>query len=220
MSFDVSIRANSLYGTRYWDRNGNNVLDSATERGVDGHLIFVDANGNGVFDAGEVSGYTDINGEYALRDIRLRSSPGGKAVVTALDATDPKGGMTPTTSSELAPFDHIDNITRTDVTLIFNMDASIFFSQYHYFGVINLTPEMMAGAKTIGDLASIINLRLNSTGLAGHVFVQVSGNQIGFITEGGYWSTQLDIQAYTHVFTTRTTYFADGSSFGTVTQDR
>jgi hypothetical protein len=154
-----------------------------------------------------------------LRDIRLRSSPGGKAVVTALDATDPKGGMTPTTSSELAPFDHIDNITRTDVTLVFYLTEGYLFTNYNYFGVINLTPEMTAGARTIFDLASIINGRINATSLAGHVFVQVSGNSIGFITASGPWSTQLEIQAYTHVFTTRTTYFADGSHTSAITQN-
>lgn len=218
MSFDVSVRADSIYGTRYWDRNGNNVMDGV-ERGVDGHQIFVDANGNGTFDKGEVTGYTDINGEYALRDIRLRSSPGGKAVVTALDATDPLGGMTPTQNSELAPFDHIDNITRTDVTIFLDLTQDQLFFTNHYSGSINLTPEMMSGARTLGDLAAIINGRLNAIGFGGRVTAQAFGSGIRFVGVAGSFGGDLYVRVFTHVFTTRTTYFADGSFSTVVTQN-
>jgi hypothetical protein len=217
MSFDVSIRGDSIYGTRYWDRNGNNVMDGV-ERGVDGHQIFVDANGNGTFDKGEVTAYTDINGEYALRDIRLRSSPGGKAVVTALDATDPLGGMTPTATSELAPFDHIDNITRTDITVFIDLTQDQLFYTNRYSGSINLTPEMMSGARTLGDLAAIINSRLNPI-FGGRVAAQASGAGIRFIAGAGSFGGDLYVRVFTHVFTTRTTYFADGSFSTVVTQN-
>jgi len=68
VSFDFTVGANAIYGTKYFDANENGVRD-AGEPGLDGVELFLDANTNGTRDAGERVTYTDANGDYAFRGL-------------------------------------------------------------------------------------------------------------------------------------------------------
>lgn len=54
---------NTLQGTVWWDRDGDGAR-TASEPGVPGHMVFLDQNGNGQRDAGEVADVTDAGGAY------------------------------------------------------------------------------------------------------------------------------------------------------------
>lgn len=55
----------SVEGTVFIDVNGNGVLD-AGEVGIPGVTVFGDLNGNGILDAGEISTTTGVNGTFTL----------------------------------------------------------------------------------------------------------------------------------------------------------
>lgn len=57
-----------IHGTKWNDLDGNRVRD-AGEPGVEGWTIFLDENGNGRLDGGEVSTMTDTSGRYAFVDL-------------------------------------------------------------------------------------------------------------------------------------------------------
>jgi hypothetical protein len=219
-SFEVSLGANTIYGSTFWDAD-NDGLRSTAERGVDGRLVYIDGNGNGTYDVGETFAYSDVNGDYALRDIRLRSSPGGRAVVSAQGSTDPRGGLVVTESSESAPFDHVDTVTRTEVIASFTLVQNFLFSSLRTGGTIVLLPEMTSDNVNVSDLAADIMQRLSQAGLGNHIFVQVDAGsrRIAFLTSSGAFSSQLTMSFSTHVRTVRTTYYTDGSSYSQLLQD-
>jgi len=64
-SFDYTSAANAVYGTKYWDRNGDGVRQ-AHDTGLDGVAFFLDLDDDGVRDAAEPSTFTDANGHYRL----------------------------------------------------------------------------------------------------------------------------------------------------------
>ena len=53
---------------KFQDTNGN-AIHNVGEQGLAGFTIFLDANNNGVFDAGERSTTTDINGNYSFTNL-------------------------------------------------------------------------------------------------------------------------------------------------------
>jgi len=220
VKFDVSIGSNSIYGKVFWDRN-NDGFQNGADRGVDGYLVYVDGNGNGAYDVGEKVAYSDVNGEYALRDIRLRSSPGGRAVVSAVSGTSVNGNVVISTSSEAAPFDHAVTTTRTEIIAQFDVLMNFFFYTSRYAGAFTLTPEMTADNRSLAALAADINFSISRTALANSLFVQydAGSNRIGFYTNSGAFSTQINAQFYTHVRVVRTVFYADGSAIGVVLQD-
>ncbi|MEI8380326.1 MAG: SdrD B-like domain-containing protein, partial [Planctomycetota bacterium] len=55
-------------GTKFQDTNGNGVRDSG-EPGLQGFTIYIDANNNHVFDAGERSTTTSSNGTYSFANL-------------------------------------------------------------------------------------------------------------------------------------------------------
>jgi hypothetical protein len=217
-TFDVSIGSNTVYGTKFWDVNNDGVF-AKTERGVDGYRIFVDGNADGKYQVGEAVAYTDVNGDYAIRDIHIRSSPGGKAIVSALNSTDAQGGLIATTFSEAAPFEHAEVMTRTEIIAVFDLSQSFLFNNRFLHGVIVLTPEMTRDNANLNDLAVDITNQLNAAGLGGDIFVQIDpSGRIGFTTSSAF-NTQLNVQFFTHIQVVRTTFFADGSQFGQLLQD-
>ncbi|MBO9545403.1 SdrD B-like domain-containing protein, partial [Caulobacter sp.] len=60
----------TIAGVKFLDANGNGVRD-AGEVGLAGWTIFVDSNNNGVLDAGERSTVTDANGAFAFTGMPL-----------------------------------------------------------------------------------------------------------------------------------------------------
>ena len=186
---------------------------------MDGHLVFVDTNGNGTFDPGEPAAYTDVNGDYALRDIHIRSSPGGKAIVSALSSVDAQGGLAVQTYSEAAPFDHADTTTRTTIYASFDLFQTFLFNTVHVNGSTALTPEMTASNTSVNDLAAELTSLLNNAGLGGYLFVEASGPTIVFYTLNNPFSSQLNMQFATRTTIVKTTYYADGSNSSQVLQD-
>ena len=59
----VSFGLTNLGGTVFNDINRDDVRDP-TEQGIEGMSVYVDANGNGVFNTGELRTLTDVNGNY------------------------------------------------------------------------------------------------------------------------------------------------------------
>jgi len=77
-SFDFTAGVNAIYGTKYFDANGNGVRD-AGEPGLDGVELFLDTG---------VRTYTDANGDYAFRGL---AALGSGPFVHTIDETDPPG---------------------------------------------------------------------------------------------------------------------------------
>ena len=59
---------NSVYGKVINDRNGNGVPE-ANEPGINGITVFLDSNGNNVFDLGEKSTVSGIDGAYIIKGL-------------------------------------------------------------------------------------------------------------------------------------------------------
>ncbi len=57
-----------IRGTKFEDLDGDGIRDT-DEVGLAGVTIYLDANGNQVFDADEISTVTDANGDYAFNDL-------------------------------------------------------------------------------------------------------------------------------------------------------
>jgi hypothetical protein len=74
-TFDLSVNASGVYGTKFHDLDGDGVRD-AGEPGVAGWTIFLDTDGDGTLDAGENSTTTDAQGNYAFTSL-----PGGTYTV-------------------------------------------------------------------------------------------------------------------------------------------
>jgi ELWxxDGT repeat protein/VCBS repeat-containing protein len=85
VSFDFTAGANAIYGTKYFDADEDGERD-AGELGLDGVELFLDANGNGVRDPGELVTYTDANGDYAFRGL---TGTGGGPFTYTVDETHP-----------------------------------------------------------------------------------------------------------------------------------
>ena len=69
-TFDLTIGAGALYGTKYNDLDGDGQRDADTEPGLEGWTIFADTDGSGYPDPGEPVVVTDANGDYALRSLQ------------------------------------------------------------------------------------------------------------------------------------------------------
>jgi VCBS repeat-containing protein len=56
----------SLTGTKFYDADGDGVFD-ASESGISGVTVYIDANNNGSYDSGEISTTTDSSGDFLLQ---------------------------------------------------------------------------------------------------------------------------------------------------------
>jgi RNAse (barnase) inhibitor barstar len=56
----------SISGTNWSDTNGNGQKDATEIQGLAGWTIYLDANGNGLFDSGETNTITNANGSYSF----------------------------------------------------------------------------------------------------------------------------------------------------------
>ena len=95
VNFHVGVGA--VYGTKYEDINGNGAQNS-NEPGLENWIIFADADGDGVRDAGEQFTLTDANGDYALFDLDegfhvIAEQPQDWAAQTQPDPDDPMGNV-------------------------------------------------------------------------------------------------------------------------------
>lgn len=63
-----TVVPNSVYGKVINDLNGNGVPE-ATEPGISGVPVFIDSNGNNIFDLGEDSTTSGADGAYIIRDL-------------------------------------------------------------------------------------------------------------------------------------------------------
>lgn len=80
----------TISGTVFNDANHNGIQD-AGEHGLAGRTVWVDVNGNGVFDPDDVSAVTDINGNYTVLGV-----PPGKYTV---HVTNPPGSSSTSPAS-------------------------------------------------------------------------------------------------------------------------
>lgn len=71
---------NSVYGKVINDRNGNGVPE-ANEPGINGVTVFTDSNGNNVFDLGEKSTVSGIDGAYIIKDLDTNVGQESNAVL-------------------------------------------------------------------------------------------------------------------------------------------
>ena len=176
-SFDVTFKDNAVYGVKFNDINGNGVRD-AGEALQDGVFVFADANGNNRFDDGEISTYTDANGEYALRGIK--AVPLAPAIVDAPADTVPSGGtdssVTRLRTIGFGIFASFTNlVSRTETSIALTLDGFA-------LGTLRLTPELMAGNATVDGLAAAINGLLAAQQLDNQVVVSAVGNRLRFST--------------------------------------
>ncbi|OYW11137.1 MAG: hypothetical protein B7Z55_19755, partial [Planctomycetales bacterium 12-60-4] len=150
-----------------------------TEALQDGVLVFADQDGDNVLDAGEVSSYTDANGEYALRGIVTTPSEG--AIVEAAGDAVPTGGASGDTrtristgSGFIAPY--TDLVSRTEVRINLTLNGQSLQALF-------VTPEMVAGNATVGDLANDLQQVLVQRGLD-EIKVTAQGERLRFETVG------------------------------------
>ena len=177
-SFDVSFIDNAVYGIKFDDVNRNGVRDPG-EALQDGVLVFADTNGNSRLDPGEISSYTDANGEYALRGIV--TTPRNGAIVDAPADTVASGGTIPSSTTRIAgsgnffaPFTNL--VSRTDVQIRLKLDGFV-------LDPLLLTPESVAGNVTVADLAAQIQVILGNRGL-GEIRVSAVADRLHFATVG------------------------------------
>ncbi len=64
-SFDVHFGTTGIYGTRFDDVNGDGFRDVG-EPGIEGSVVYVDLNNDGVLDANEKSTITNASGEFRI----------------------------------------------------------------------------------------------------------------------------------------------------------
>ena len=86
---DFGYRNDASIGDRVWnDRNNNGVQDPG-EPGIEGVLVYIDADGDGVFDQGvERYAITDVNGNYTIHNLSA-----GTYVVRVEFSTLPQGSI-------------------------------------------------------------------------------------------------------------------------------
>ena len=65
----LPVPMGSVHGTKFCDKNVNRSWDPADEPGVENWLIYLDANNNFLFDAGEPSATTLADGSYSIQDV-------------------------------------------------------------------------------------------------------------------------------------------------------
>jgi subtilisin-like proprotein convertase family protein len=81
----------SVYGTVYDDANANGARDGG-EVGLPGVQVYVDANNDGDFDAGEPTTNTTATGSYGLSDLALGQHVVRSVAPAGLRASQPAGG--------------------------------------------------------------------------------------------------------------------------------
>jgi protocatechuate 3,4-dioxygenase beta subunit len=68
ISIDECLLSTSISGTKYEDMDGDGTRD-AGDAGLPGITVFLDANGNGTLDSGEVTTTSGAGGEYVFEDV-------------------------------------------------------------------------------------------------------------------------------------------------------
>lgn len=82
----------SITGTVFNDLNVDGIRQAA-DKGLGGRKVFVDANGNGVLDKGEVFARTDSHGNFALRGLPAGTYTIREALPRGARNTMPSGGV-------------------------------------------------------------------------------------------------------------------------------
>lgn len=82
----------SITGTVFNDVNVDGI-HQAGEKGLGGRKVFIDANGNGVFDKGEVFARTDSHGNFAFRGLAAGTYTIREALPHGARNTSPTGGV-------------------------------------------------------------------------------------------------------------------------------
>jgi hypothetical protein len=165
MSFDFTTDPVAIYGNKWNDLNADGVHDEG-EPALDGVLIFADLNGNGALDTGEQSSYTDINGDYALRNVPFQASvPATAAQLIASQSVTPGGGAQQTVHSSGATLETTTTSTAALNFLVRTNDGKL------HTGIIELTPTMTADNNSLADLAADVNeqIKRQSPDLSGAV---------------------------------------------------
>ncbi|WP_291986182.1 PA14 domain-containing protein [Luteitalea sp.] len=92
VTFDFNVGTGAVYGTKFLDANLDGV-QNGRELGIDGWVIFDDADRDGIRDAGERWTLSDGNGEYALTGLTPQETHTiAEAQVDGYTQTAPFGG--------------------------------------------------------------------------------------------------------------------------------
>ncbi len=83
---DFGYRNDASIGDFIWNDRDNDGVQDAGEPGIAGVLVYLDANANSIFDAGERSALTDLNGTYLIDNL-----PAGTFLVRVEIGTLPVG---------------------------------------------------------------------------------------------------------------------------------
>jgi serine-aspartate repeat-containing protein C/D/E len=108
----------TVSGTKWFDLNGNGILDVSETTALEGWTIFIDYNRNGVLDEGEPSDVTDANGDYTIEadNLPFDNVDGTSFAITEVVPTLPVGRWIPTNPASgaqeltLQPGDEVDDI--------------------------------------------------------------------------------------------------------------
>ncbi len=111
---DFGYRNDGSIGDRVWnDRDADGVVDAA-EPGIEGVIVYIDANSNGIFDqATEEYDITDVNGYYLIDNL-----PAGTYSVRVDISTLPQG------STQTFDYDGTGTASRASRTLTVSQDAA------------------------------------------------------------------------------------------------
>ena len=87
----ANMRSGQVHGTKFSDLNGNGVRD-AGEGPLSGWTVYLDADGDGTLDGGELSTVTDANGNYSFTDLPLGQYLVEEVPQAGWAQTSPRGG--------------------------------------------------------------------------------------------------------------------------------
>jgi hypothetical protein len=183
------VRGGQIYGAKYDDLNGNGIRDE-NEPGLPGWTIFIDSNGNGKLDPGELSTVTDAEGRYSFVNLEVGRN------YSLLEIPQPfwRSTVPTTTGAEFYSTDFSDGSTQTLSIVGENVDENTDgFFRLGFSGRTTLPIEFAGinqGATTAANIQSALEEILDPA-VAVDV-TPVSGTEFAFAFSVAGVGTALD----------------------------
>ncbi|HRZ55436.1 MAG TPA: SdrD B-like domain-containing protein [Candidatus Paceibacterota bacterium] len=122
---DFGYRDRASLGDRVWSDANNNGQQDGGEVGINGVRVYIDSNGNNIYDVGEPNATTSGDGNYTIGNLA-----GGTTYFVRVDTTTLPGGASQTFDITTPTNDHEASVPlsasqdRTDVDFGYNLPAT------------------------------------------------------------------------------------------------